>query len=183
MKVGGATETEMKERKALYEDAHAATKAALEEGIVPGGGVALLQARKVLEKAGRAEGDEAHGQRVLFAALAMPARLIAENAGKDGTVVVANILKGKDKNYGYNADTDEYEDLRKAGVVDPVKVTRAACRTGPASPACCSPVRASSPTCRSRRRPAAATITTTTRWAAWVGWEAWAGWAGWAGMM
>jgi chaperonin GroEL len=129
IKVGGATETEMKERKALYEDALAATRAALEEGIVPGGGVALLHARKVLDKQ-KLEGDEEVGLRVLFKALEMPARLIAENAGKDGTVVVANILKQKDKNYGYNADTDEYEDLRKAGVVDPVKVTRTALQNG-----------------------------------------------------
>ncbi len=134
VKVGAATETEMKERKALYEDALAATRAALEEGIVPGGGVALLHARKVLEKQ-KLEGDEGIGLRVLFKALEMPARLIAENAGKDGTVVVANILKGKDKSYGYNADTDEYEDLRKAGVVDPLKVTRTALQNG-ASVAC-----------------------------------------------
>jgi chaperonin GroEL len=134
IKVGAATETEMKERKALYEDALAATRAALEEGIVPGGGVALLHARKVLDKQ-KLEGDEGVGLRVLFRALEMPARLIAENAGKDGTVVVANILKQKDKTYGYNADTDEYEDLRKAGVVDPLKVTRTALQNG-ASVAC-----------------------------------------------
>jgi chaperonin GroEL len=134
LKVGAATETEMKERKALYEDALAATKAAIEEGIVPGGGVALLHARKALTKLGL-EGDEATGAKVLFKALEMPCRLIAENAGKDGTVIVANILKGKDKNYGYNADADEYEDLRKGGVVDPVKVTRSALQNG-ASVAC-----------------------------------------------
>jgi chaperonin GroEL len=134
VKVGAATETEMKERKALYEDAHAATKAAIEEGIVPGGGVALLQARKVLDKV-KLDGDDAAGLKVLFRALEMPCRLIAENAGKDGTVIVNNILKGKDKNYGYNADTDNYEDLRKAGVIDPVKVTRSALQNG-ASVAC-----------------------------------------------
>ncbi len=135
VKVGAATETEMKERKALYEDAHAATAAAIEEGIVPGGGVALLNARKVLERGGKAEGDEAAGLRVLIRALEMPCRLIAENAGKDGTVIVSHILKGKDKNYGYNADTDTFEDLRKAGVIDPVKVTRSALQNG-ASVAC-----------------------------------------------
>ena len=134
IKVGGATETEMKERKALYEDALAATKAAIEEGIVAGGGVALIQARKVLDKT-KHTGDEAMGVRVLAKALEMPCRMIAENAGKDGTVIVANILKSKDKNYGYNADTDEYQDLRKAGVVDPVKVTRSALQNG-ASVAC-----------------------------------------------
>ncbi|MCZ2341246.1 MAG: chaperonin GroEL [Bacteroidales bacterium] len=134
VKVGGATETAMKERKALYEDSLHATRAALAEGIVPGGGVALLNARKVLDKS-KGDGDEDVGLRVLYRALEMPARMIAENAGKDGTVVVANILKGKDKNFGYNADTDEYEDLRKAGVIDPVKVTRSALQNG-ASVAC-----------------------------------------------
>jgi chaperonin GroEL len=134
IKVGGATETAMKERKALYEDSLAATRAALEEGTVAGGGVALIYARRALDKT-KLEGDEGAGVRVLHRAVEMPCRLIAENAGKDGTVVVSNILKGKDKNYGYNADTDEYTDLRKAGVVDPVKVTRSALQNG-ASVAC-----------------------------------------------
>ena len=123
VKVGAATETEMKERKALYEDALHATRAALAEGIVPGGGVALLQARKVLDKFA-AEGDEAAGVKVLQNVLDMPCRCIAENAGLDGSVVVNNIRRSKEKNYGYDADTDEYDDLRKAGIVDPVKVTR-----------------------------------------------------------
>ena len=135
LKVGGATETAMKERKALYEDSLHATRAALAEGIVPGGGVALLNARKVLEKGMKGEGDEAHGLAVLYHALAMPTQMIAENAGEDGTVVVSRILKAKDKNYGYNADKDEYENLREAGVIDPVKVTRSALQNG-ASVAC-----------------------------------------------
>ena len=134
LKVGGATETAMKERKALYEDSLAATKAAIEEGIVPGGGVALLNARKGLEKM-KLLGDEDAGVKVLFRALEMPCRMIAENAGLDGTVVVAKILKGKDKNFGYNADTEQYTDLRKDGVIDPVKVTRSALQNG-ASVAC-----------------------------------------------
>src|SRR5438477_670884 len=129
IKVGAATETEMKERKALYEDALHATRAALAEGIVPGGGVALLQSRRVLEKAQR-DGDEGLGVGVLARVLDMPCRLIAENAGLDGTVVVNNIRRAKEKNYGYNADTGQYEDLRKAGVVDPVKVTRTALQNG-----------------------------------------------------
>src|SRR5207248_5324574 len=99
IKVGAATETEMKERKALYEDSLHATRAAIAEGIVPGGGVALLAARKVLDRS-KLEGDEAEGIRVLYRALEMPTRLIAENAGLDGTVVVSRILKGKDKNFG-----------------------------------------------------------------------------------
>ncbi|MFM8272473.1 MAG: chaperonin GroEL, partial [Gemmata sp.] len=134
LRVGGATETAMKERKALYEDSLHATRAAIAEGIVPGGGVALLSARTPLAKT-KLEGDEGEGARVLHRALEMPCRMIAENAGKDGTVVVANIIKGKDKNYGYNADADKYEDLRAAGVIDPVKVTRSALQHG-ASVAC-----------------------------------------------
>jgi chaperonin GroEL len=134
VKVGGATETAMKERKALYEDSLHATRAALAEGIVPGGGVALLHARKALEKF-KPGGDEDEGVRVLYRALAVPAQMIAENAGQDGTVVVARILKEKDRNFGYNADTDEYENLREAGVIDPVKVTRSALQNG-ASVAC-----------------------------------------------
>jgi chaperonin GroEL len=130
VKVGAATETEMKERKALYEDALHATRAALAEGIVPGGGVALLQARKVLDKT-QVEGDhEKAGLQVLQSVLEMPCRFIAENAGVDGSVVVHTIRRSKDKNLGYNAETGEYTDLRKAGIVDPVKVTRTALQNG-----------------------------------------------------
>ncbi len=129
VKVGAATETEMKERKALYEDALHATRAAIAEGIVPGGGVALIHARKVLDTL-KLEGDEAFGIRVLQQVIEMPCRLIAENAGVDGTVVVNTIRKSKEKNFGYNALTGEYCDLRKAGIVDPVKVTRSALQNG-----------------------------------------------------
>jgi chaperonin GroEL len=130
VKVGGATETQMKERKALYEDSLHATRAALAEGIVPGGGVALLHARKPLEKLELESDDEQLGLDVLRKACEMPARLIAENAGVDGTVVVNNILKQKDKNYGYDANKGEYVDLRKSGIIDPVKVTRSALQNG-----------------------------------------------------
>jgi chaperonin GroEL len=135
LKVGAATETEMKERKALYEDALHATRAAIAEGIVAGGGVALLQARKVLDKLNLDNHDEALGVRCLANVLDMPCRLIAENAGVDGSVVVNNIRRNKEKNYGYNALSAEYGDMRKAGVVDPVKVTRSALQNG-ASVAC-----------------------------------------------
>jgi chaperonin GroEL len=135
IKVGGATETQMKERKALYEDALHATRAALAEGIVPGGGVALLHARKALDKLKLEHADEQLGLDVLKRAVEMPCRLIAQNAGVDGTVVVANILKQKDKNFGYDANKGEYTDLRKAGIIDPVKVTRTALQNG-ASVAC-----------------------------------------------
>src|SRR5437764_1720153 len=130
VKVGAATETEMKDRKALYEDALHATRAAIAEGIVPGGGVALLQARRVLEKFQLENSDEQLGVRCLLNVLEMPCRLIAENAGIDGTVVVANIRRAKEKNHGFNALTGEYTDLRKAGIVDPVKVTRSALQNG-----------------------------------------------------
>jgi chaperonin GroEL len=134
LKVGAATETEMKERKALYEDALHATRAAIAEGIVPGGGVALLRAREVLNDL-KLEGDEASGVQVVKNVLEMPARAIAENAGLDGSVVVHKILRNKDKNFGYDADKGAYTDLRKEGIVDPVKVTRSALQNG-ASVAC-----------------------------------------------
>src|SRR5438094_2165338 len=104
IKVGAATETEMKERKALYEDALHATRAAIPEGIVPGGGVALLQARKALDKFSL-EGDEGLGIKLVASVLDWPCRWIAENAGLDGSVVVNNIRRGKEKNYGFNAET------------------------------------------------------------------------------
>ncbi len=141
VKVGAATETEMKERKALYDDALHATRAALAEGIVPGGGVAMLNGRKVLEKPeaflskNELEGDEMAGINLLKKVLEYPCRMIAENAGMDGSVVVNRIYREKDKSFGFNADTGEYGDLRKAGVIDPVKVTRSALENG-ASVAC-----------------------------------------------
>ncbi|MBI4135232.1 chaperonin GroEL [Candidatus Uhrbacteria bacterium] len=124
IKVGAATETEMKEKKMRIEDAVSATKAAVEEGIVPGGGVALLRTVSALEKLERElEGDEKVGARILRRALEEPVRQIAHNAGKDGAVVVEAVRKG-DGAFGYNAATDAYEDLVKAGIIDPTKVTR-----------------------------------------------------------
>jgi chaperonin GroEL len=124
LKVGAATETEMKERKYKVEDALHATKAAVEEGIVVGGGVALIRAAKALEKL-ELKPEEQVGVRILLRALDEPLRQIAENAGKDGAVVVEEV-KRQEGNYGYNGATDKYEDLVKAGVVDPAKVTRSA---------------------------------------------------------
>jgi chaperonin GroEL len=129
IKVGAATETEMKERKALYEDSLHATRAAIAEGIVPGGGVAFLHAAKPLAKL-QLEGDEQLGAQLLAKVLEMPARAIAENAGLDGSVVVNNIRRSKEKNYGYDAQAEKYCDLRKAGIVDPVKVSRSALQNG-----------------------------------------------------
>ena len=120
---GAATETEMKERKALLEDARSATQAALAEGIVPGGGVALLRSEKALDKL-KLEGDEALGVEIIRKVLDNPLRYIAENAGVDGAVVVNRVRQSKGKNDGYNADKDEYCDLVAAGIIDPVKVVR-----------------------------------------------------------
>jgi chaperonin GroEL len=123
--VGAATETEMKEKKARVEDALHATRAAVEEGIVPGGGVALLRAQSALEKI-RGTEDEKIGVDIVRKAIEEPIRMIARNAGAEGSIVVAKIKESKDKNLGYNAATDTYEDLVKAGVIDPTKVTRTA---------------------------------------------------------
>jgi len=123
--VGAATETEMKEKKARVEDALHATRAAVEEGIVPGGGVALLRAQSVLDRIKGTE-EEKIGIAIIRRALEEPIRLIAENAGAEGSIVVGRVKESKDKNFGYNAATDTYEDLVKAGVIDPTKVTRTA---------------------------------------------------------
>jgi chaperonin GroEL len=125
IKVGAATETELKEKKARVEDAMHATRAAVEEGIVPGGGAALLRALPALEKI-KAEGDELVGIGIVRRALEEPARQIAHNAGFEGAVVIGKIRDSKDEHFGFNADTGEYVDLVKAGVIDPAKVTRLA---------------------------------------------------------
>ena len=122
IKVGAATETEMKEKKARVEDAMHATKAAVEEGIVPGGGVALLRASKALDGL-KLEGDQAVGVAIIRRAIEEPCRWIATNAGHEGSIVVAKVKEGKGDE-GFNAATDTYEDLVKAGVIDPAKVVR-----------------------------------------------------------
>jgi chaperonin GroEL len=122
--VGAATETALKEKKARVEDALHATRAAVEEGIVPGGGVALIRAQKALEKLD-VTGDEAIGVGIIRRAVEQPLRTLVENAGGEGSVVV-NEVKGRKGNEGYNVATGEYVDLVKAGVVDPTKVTRSA---------------------------------------------------------
>jgi len=125
IKVGAATETEMKEKKARVEDAMHATRAAVEEGIVPGGGVALTRCVSALDKL-KVEGDEQIGVNIVKRALQEPLRQIAENAGEEGAIVLGKINDSKDNNFGYNALTGEYEDLVKAGVLDPTKVVRTA---------------------------------------------------------
>jgi chaperonin GroEL len=124
--VGAATETEMKEKKARVEDALHATRAAVEEGIVPGGGVALLRAQKALDGLKLDDHDEQVGVSIVRRALEEPIRQIANNAGVEGSIVVAKVRESESASYGYNARTDEYEDLVQSGVIDPTKVTRTA---------------------------------------------------------
>jgi len=125
IKVGAATETEMKEKKARVEDAMHATRAAVEEGIVPGGGVALLRCVPAIEKL-KLEADEKIGANIVRRALEEPLRQIVENAGEEGAIVVGRIRDSKDSNFGYNAQSGQFEDLVRAGVIDPTKVTRTA---------------------------------------------------------
>ncbi len=126
IKVGGATEIEVKEKKDRVDDALNATRAAVEEGILPGGGVALIRAQKTLDKLNAANEDQKVGVNIVRRALQTPARQIAENAGEDGAVVVGKIVDKGDYAFGYNAATGEYGDLVKQGVIDPAKVVRTA---------------------------------------------------------
>jgi chaperonin GroEL len=125
IKVGAATETELKEKKARVEDAMHATRAAVEEGIVSGGGVALLRCIPALDRL-KMHGDEAAGVRIVRRALEEPMRQIAQNAGHEGSIIVNRVLQSKDDSFGFNAETGEYGDMLKAGVIDPAKVTRLA---------------------------------------------------------
>jgi chaperonin GroEL len=124
--VGAATETEMKEKKARVEDALHATRAAVEEGIVPGGGSALLWVQKALDKLDLGDADQNVGVQIVRKSLEAPLRQIAQNAGAEGSIVVERVREKKNKNWGYNAATGVYEDMVKAGVIDPTKVTRTA---------------------------------------------------------
>ncbi len=130
IKVGAATETEMKEKKARVEDAMNATRAAVEEGIVPGGGVALVRAAKILDdfQTDAEDADEQIGVNIIRRALEEPLRQIAQNAGKEGAVIVGKVREGEGEgeNYGFNASSEKFEDLVAAGVIDPAKVTRTA---------------------------------------------------------
>ena len=125
IKVGAATETEMKEKKARVEDAMHATKAAVEEGIVPGGGVALVRCIPALHKL-KAEGDAQIGINIVTRALEEPLRMIVANAGHEGAVVAEKVKSNSNQNYGFNAETESFGDLVAEGVIDPTKVTRAA---------------------------------------------------------
>ena len=129
IKVGAATEIEMKEKQHRVEDSVHATRAAVQEGIVPGGGVALLRARRALDNVG-AEGDESVGIDILRRALSKPLRQIVENAGLDGAIVLQNVLESSDDNYGYDAANEEYCHMLERGIVDPTKVVRTALQNG-----------------------------------------------------
>jgi chaperonin GroEL len=127
IKVGAATETEMKEKKARVEDAMHATRAAVEEGIVPGGGVALVRCIPAVDKLAKSlSGDEQIGATIVKRALEEPLRQIVANAGEEGAIIVGKVRDSKESGYGYNAQSDQFEDLIKAGVIDPTKVTRTA---------------------------------------------------------
>jgi len=126
IKVGAATETEMKEKKARVEDAMHATRAAVEEGIVPGGGVALVRCAAALDDLKLKNEDERTGIEIVKRALEEPLRQIVNNSGEEGAIVVGKIRESKESNFGYNAQSDKFEDLVKAGVIDPTKVTRTA---------------------------------------------------------
>ncbi len=134
IKVGGSTETEVKERKDRVDDALNATRAAVEEGIVPGGGVALLWASRSIKAKGENDDQEA-GINIVRRALQAPMRQIAENAGVEGSIVVGKVTDQKSPSYGYDAQTDEYGDLIEKGIIDPVKVVRTALQDA-ASVAC-----------------------------------------------
>jgi chaperonin GroEL len=126
IKVGGSTEVEVKERKDRVDDALHATRAAVEEGIVPGGGTALLYATRAIEGLKGANDDQTRGVDIIRKALYAPVRQIAANAGHDGAVISGKLLDGDDQNMGFNAQTDTYENLVTAGVIDPTKVVRTA---------------------------------------------------------
>jgi chaperonin GroEL len=130
IRVGGATEIEVKERKDRVDDAMHATRAAVEEGIVPGGGVALLYAARALDGLNPANGDQKMGIEIVRRALCQPTRDIAENAGADGALIVGKLRDGGDPNLGYDAQRGEYVDMPKAGIVDPTKVMRLALQNG-----------------------------------------------------
>ena len=126
IKVGGATEVEVKEKKDRVDDAMHATRAAVEEGILPGGGVALLRSLKALDGIKTANSDQKAGVDIVRRAIQVPARQIVQNAGEDGSVIVGKLLEHQSYNWGFNAATGEYQDMVKAGVIDPAKVVRSA---------------------------------------------------------
>jgi len=136
IRVGGATEVEVKEKKDRVDDALNATRAAVQEGVLPGGGVALLRAAKVLESVKFDNADQRTGVEIVRKAIQTPARQIVENAGLDGSVIVGKILDKGDYAFGYDAQKGEYGDLFKLGIIDPTKVVRTALQDAAPSRAC-----------------------------------------------
>jgi chaperonin GroEL len=126
IRVGGATEIEVKEKKDRVDDALNATRAAVEEGIVPGGGVALLRAKKAVERLKNENADVQAGINIVLRALEAPIRQIAENAGVEGSIVVNKVMESKSDSYGFDAQAEQYKDLVSAGIIDPTKVVRTA---------------------------------------------------------
>jgi chaperonin GroEL len=126
IRVGGATEVEVKEKKDRVEDALNATRAAVEEGIVPGGGIALLRAKKSVGKLTSDNSDVQAGINIVLKALEAPARQIAENSGVEGSIVVGKVLENKSETFGFDAQKEEYVDMVSAGIIDPAKVVRTA---------------------------------------------------------
>jgi chaperonin GroEL len=167
IKAGAATEVELKERKHRIEDAVRNAKAAVEEGIVAGGGVALLQASTTAFEKLDLEADELTGANIVKIALEAPLKQIAINAGLEGGVVVEKV-RNLEVGHGLDAATGEYKDMIKAGIIDPAKVTRSALQNAASIAACSSPPRPSSPTSPKRHRPAATWVAATAAWAAWT---------------
>ena len=167
IKVGGATEVEVKERKDRVDDALNATRAAVEEGIVPGGGTALLRAAFKLSIKGDNE-DQNVGIAIIKKALEAPIRQIVENAGVEGSIVVGKLRESKDDNFGFNAQTEEYVDLVKAGIIDPVKVVRTALQDAASVAGLIITTEASIAEAPKKDSPAAACLA-----AAWAAWAAW----------
>ncbi len=126
IRVGGATEIEVKEKKDRVEDALNATRAAVEEGIVPGGGVALLRAKRAIRELASENPDVQAGIKIVLKALESPIRQIAQNTGVDGSIVVGKVMENKSANFGFDAQNETYVDMIKAGIIDPTKVVRAA---------------------------------------------------------
>ena len=166
IKVGGATEVEVKEKKDRVDDALNATRAAVEEGILPGGGVALIRSQKVLDQVKTANEDQKVGVNIVRRAVQAPARQIAENSGEDGAVVVGKIVDKDDYAFGFNAATGEYGNLVKQGVIDPAKVVRTALQMRRRWPASSLPPRRWWP--RSRRRRPRPCLLEPAAWATWT---------------
>ena len=168
IRVGGATEVEVKERKDRVDDAMHATRAAVEEGIVPGGGVALLRASEQLKRIKTQNDDQKTGVEIVRKALSAPARQIAINAGEDGSVIVGKILEKEQYAYGFDSQTGEYGNLVSKGIIDPTKVVRAAIQNAASVAALLITTEAMVAELPKKGAPAAAACPRAAAWAAWI---------------